>query len=80
MLEKMGLGSGGRLNNFILVGTDGVLNTTLRFPKEFSRHKILDILGDLYLLGRPVQGAIEASLTGHSDNQALLREIAKDAG
>ncbi len=80
MLEKMGLGSGGRLNNFILIGTDGVLNTTLRFPKEFSRHKILDILGDLYLLGRPVQGAIEASLTGHSDNQALLRQIAKDAG
>ena len=79
LLEKMGLGSGGRLTNFILVGTDGVLNTTLRFPKEFSRHKILDIMGDLYLLGRPVQGAIEASLTGHSDNQALLREIAKDA-
>lgn len=80
MLEKMGLGSGGRLNNFILIGTDGVLNTTLRFPREFARHKILDILGDLYLLGRPIQGAIEASLTGHSDNQALLREIAKDAG
>ncbi len=80
LLEKMGLGSGGRLNNFILIGTDGILNTTLRFPKEFARHKILDLLGDLYLLGRPIQGAIEASLTGHSDNQALLREIAKDAG
>ena len=79
-LEKMGLGSGGRLNNFILIGEDGVLNTTLRFPKEFARHKILDILGDFYLMGRPFLGEIRASLTGHTENQAMLREIAKEAG
>lgn len=77
-LEKMGLGSGGRLNNFILIGDEGVLNTTLRFEKEFSRHKILDIFGDFYLLGRPVFGEIEAFMTGHSDNHNLLREILKD--
>ena len=53
-LEKMGLGSGGRLNNFILIGEDGVLNTTLRFPKEFARHKILDILGNFYSDGPPL--------------------------
>jgi UDP-3-O-acyl N-acetylglucosamine deacetylase len=79
-LEKMGLGSGGRLNNFILIGEEEILNTTLRFPKEFSRHKILDILGDFYLLGRPLLGEIRASLTGHTENQAMLREIAKDEG
>lgn len=77
-LEKMGLGSGGRLNNFILIGEEGVLNTTLRFEKEFSRHKILDLFGDLYLLGKPIFGEIEAYMTGHSDNHNLLREIIKD--
>lgn len=77
-LEKMGLGSGGRLNNFILIGDEGVLNTDLRFEKEFSRHKILDIFGDIYLLGRPIFGEIEAFMTGHSDNHNLLKEIIKD--
>lgn len=77
-LEKMGLGSGGRLNNFILVGEDGILNTELRFEKEFSRHKILDLFGDLYLLGRPIFGEIDAYMTGHSDNHNLLREILKN--
>jgi len=77
-LEKMGLGSGGRLNNFILIGEDGVLNTELRFEKEFSRHKILDLFGDLYLLGKPIFGEIDAFMTGHSDNHNLLREILKE--
>ncbi len=77
-LEKMGLGSGGRLNNFILVGEDGILNTELRFEKEFSRHKILDLFGDLYLLGKPIFGEVDAYMTGHSDNHNLLREILKD--
>ena len=53
MLNELGLGSGGRLDNFILVGEDEVVNTELRFPDEFVRHKILDIIGDLYLLGYP---------------------------
>jgi UDP-3-O-acyl-N-acetylglucosamine deacetylase len=47
----------------------------LRYPNEFARHKILDILGDFYLLGRPIRGAISASMTGHSDNIGLLRQI-----
>jgi UDP-3-O-acyl N-acetylglucosamine deacetylase len=51
MMNELGLGSGGRLDNFILVGEDHVVNTELRFPDEFVRHKILDIIGDLYLLG-----------------------------
>ena len=53
MMAELGLGSGGRLDNFILVGEDDVLNTELRFPDEFVRHKILDIIGDLYLIGYP---------------------------
>ena len=74
-LQTMGLVSGGKLNNCILIDDDKIINTELRFPDEFARHKILDILGDLYLLGRPLQGAVTAHMTGHSDNIALLREI-----
>lgn len=75
MLNELGLGSGGRLDNFILVGEDEVINTELRFPDEFVRHKILDILGDLYLLGWPLRGRVTARLTGHRNNIALLRAI-----
>jgi UDP-3-O-[3-hydroxymyristoyl] N-acetylglucosamine deacetylase len=75
MLNELGLGSGGRLDNFILVGEDGILNTQLRFPDELARHKILDIIGDLYLLGYPIRGKVTARLTGHRDNIALLRQI-----
>src|SRR3954469_4177853 len=75
MLNELGLGSGGRLDNFILVGEDEVINTELRFPDEFVRHKILDIIGDLYLLGYPIRGKVTARLTGHRDNIALLRKI-----
>jgi len=72
-LEQMGLANGGRLNNCILVGDEGVVNAPLRFVDEFARHKILDILGDFYLLGRPIRGRVSARMTGHSDNAALLR-------
>ena len=75
MLNELGLGSGGRLDNFILVGEDDIVNTELRFPDEFVRHKILDIIGDLYLLGYPIRGKVTARLTGHRDNIALLRKI-----
>ena len=75
MMNELGLGSGGRLDNCILVGEDGVINTELRFPDEFVRHKILDIIGDLYLLGYPVRGKVTANLTGHRDNIKLQRAI-----
>ncbi len=75
-LAGMGLASGGRLDNLILVDDEKVVNTALRFPDEFARHKALDLIGDLYLLGRPIIGHITASKTGHSDNLALLRAIA----
>ena len=75
MMSELGLGSGGRLDNFILVGEDNVVNTDLRFPDEFVRHKILDIIGDLYLLGFPIRGKVTARLTGHRDNISILRTI-----
>jgi len=75
ILEQMGLANGGRLNNFVLVGDEGVVNAPLRFPDEFVRHKILDIMGDFYLLGRPIRGRIVARKTGHSDNVAMLRQL-----
>jgi len=80
MINELGLGSGGRLDNFILVGEDNVINTELRFPDEFVRHKMLDIIGDLYLLGYPVRGRVTAKLTGHRDNIAVQRQILAAAG
>lgn len=74
-LTKMGFASGGKLDNFILLGDKKVLNTKLRFENEFARHKILDILGDFYLLGRPIRGHIKAHRTGHTQNIGLLKKI-----
>ena len=74
-LTKMGYASGGKLDNFILLGDKKVLNTKLRFEDEFARHKILDILGDFYLLGKPIRGKIKASKSGHTQNVGLLKII-----
>ena len=74
-LEQMGLAGGGRLHNCILIGEDGVINTELRLDREFARHKVLDIMGDFFLLGRPIRGRVVARKTGHSDNIALLRQV-----
>ncbi len=74
-LEALGLASGGRLNNLILLDDNKVINTKLRFPDEFVRHKILDIIGDFYLLGMPVKGKIIAKMTGHKENISLLQKV-----
>ena len=79
-LQQAGLVNGGKLNNCILIDDEKIVNTDLRFPNELARHKILDIMGDFYLLGKPVRGAIEAYMTGHSDNIALLRELRSGMG
>ncbi len=76
-LERMGLIKGGRLGNCILIGEDEIINTTLRFDDEFARHKILDIVGDFSLIGRPVRGRVTANMTGHAENIALLRKVAE---
>ena len=74
-LNQLGLGSGARLDNAILVDDEKVINTTLRFADEFARHKVVDLIGDLYLLGRPLHAHVTASKTGHSDNLALVKAI-----
>jgi UDP-3-O-acyl N-acetylglucosamine deacetylase len=74
-LQKQGLALGGRFDNFVLIGENGSINDALRFPDEPVRHKILDCIGDLYLLGRPISGKITASMTGHSDNIDLLKRF-----
>jgi UDP-3-O-acyl N-acetylglucosamine deacetylase len=79
-LSKMGMAGGGHLHNIILLDSRGVVNTTLRFPDEFVRHKILDIFGDFYLLNRPLKGMVTANMTGHTENIALLKEISKGMG
>jgi len=75
MLERMGLGGGGRLHNFILLDDGKIVNTELRFSDEFVRHKVLDLIGDFYLLNRPVRGKVTAHLTGHTENIALMKKI-----
>jgi UDP-3-O-[3-hydroxymyristoyl] N-acetylglucosamine deacetylase len=74
-LQAMGLVNGGKLNNCILIDDEKIINTDLRFPDELARHKILDLIGDLYLLGRPIRGRVTAHMTGHKDNIALLKQI-----
>ena len=78
MLERMRMGEGARFHNFILVDDEKVVNTELRFPDEFVRHKILDLIGDFYLLNRPIRGKVTARLTGHTENIALLKKIREE--
>ncbi len=75
MLARMGLARGGSLENALVVGEDGVLNGPLRFPDELVRHKVLDLLGDLYLLGKPLVGTIIAHNAGHQLHLMLVRRI-----
>ncbi len=75
MMDEMGLAGGGRLSNVILLDDEKVVNPPLRFTDEFVRHKVLDIIGDFYLLGRPFRGKIIASQTGHTQNIAMLKLI-----
>ena len=76
-LRARGLALGGSLDNAIVVDGDQVLNPEgLRFPDEFVRHKALDAIGDLYVLGGPVIGRFEGRYAGHGINNALVRALA----
>lgn len=75
-LIRNGLIKGGSLENAIVIRDDAVLTTEpLRYPDEFVRHKILDMVGDLALLGRPVQGHLVAVRPSHTANCELVRLI-----
>ena len=78
MLRKANLAQGGSLENAIVLTQDGMLNQEpLRFQDEFVRHKILDIIGDLALLGMPVHGKIKAERSGHAVHAALMSKLLK---
>lgn len=75
-LRRANLIRGGSLDNAIVLTAEGMLNsTTLRFADEFVRHKILDIVGDLALLGMPLMGKIVAERSGHILHAALMTKL-----
>ncbi len=79
-LRDSGLALGGGLDNAVVLDEYRVLNTEgLRFADEFIRHKVLDAIGDMYLLGNPLLGAFSAHKSGHALNNRLLRELLGDA-
>jgi UDP-3-O-[3-hydroxymyristoyl] N-acetylglucosamine deacetylase len=75
MLRQQGLALGGSLENAIVLSETGVLNNTLRFEDEFVRHKILDAIGDLALVGYPILGHLVASRAGHALHTALATQL-----
>ena len=75
-LLDSGLGKGANYDNTLVVSKEGVLKNKLRFPDEFTRHKVLDLIGDLYLAG-PIRGYIIAIKSGHSLNMKLLERLRK---
>lgn len=79
MLRKSGLVRGGSLENAVVLTRDGILNPEgLRFPDEFCRHKVLDIIGDFALLGHPMVGHVVAERAGHAMHIALLSRLLRD--
>lgn len=77
-LKRQGLARGGSLDNAVVVGMDRIHNKekVLRYPDEFVRHKTLDLLGDLYLLGFPLKAHIKAFRVGHGHNVNLVKQLA----
>ncbi|MEE9211321.1 MAG: UDP-3-O-acyl-N-acetylglucosamine deacetylase [Phycisphaeraceae bacterium] len=77
-LRERGVGTHLTVDDVLVIGGDGPLgNNTFRFPDEPVRHKIVDLIGDLYLLGAPIQGRIIAYKSGHALNHALVRKLIK---
>jgi len=77
-LRKQGLALGGSLENAIVVGETGVLNHALRFDDEFVRHKILDVIGDMALLGHPIIGHLVAHRGGHGLHTAFAAQVLEE--
>jgi UDP-3-O-[3-hydroxymyristoyl] N-acetylglucosamine deacetylase len=79
-LKRKGLALGGSLDNAVVIAEDRILNPDLRFPDEFVRHKMLDLTGDLSLLGYPLRGHVVAYRAGHDLHGRLARKIAASTG
>ena len=81
MLRSRGLALGGSLENAIVIDDFHILNREgLRFPDEFVRHKILDAIGDLSLVGMPIIGQLHAHKSGHALNQRLVNKLVNEPG
>ncbi len=79
-LRAMGKARGGSLDNAVVVDGDAILNEGgLKVPDEFVRHKLLDVIGDLFLAGAPIEGLYEGEQPGHALNNRLLRALFADA-
>jgi UDP-3-O-[3-hydroxymyristoyl] N-acetylglucosamine deacetylase len=78
MLKNMGLIRGASEENAIVLTRDGVQNGPLRFDDEFVRHKVLDLIGDLALIGHQVLGRVEADRAGHAMHTALVTRLLRD--
>jgi UDP-3-O-[3-hydroxymyristoyl] N-acetylglucosamine deacetylase len=78
-LRRMGLIRGGSLENAIVLNDGGVMNGPLRFPDEFGRHKALDLIGDLALVGRPLLARVEAHKAGHALHTQLVTRLLADS-
>ena len=78
-LLKRGLGKGANYDNTLVMGKDGPINNKLRFSNEPVRHKILDLIGDLFLVGKPLKGHVVAIKSGHRLNMELVKELKKKA-
>ncbi len=78
-LKSKGLALGANYNNVIVVGDNEILNTTLRFENEFVRHKILDVIGDLSILGYDIVGNYKSFASSHALNYALIKAILSDS-
>jgi len=78
-LRSMGLIRGGSLDNAIVLTSDGVMNGPLRFPDEFGRHKALDLIGDLALVGLPLLARVEAHKAGHALHTQLVSRLLGDS-
>lgn len=77
-MRSKGLALGGSLDNAVVFSAEGPLNETLRFEDEAVRHKMLDLVGDLAMLGAPLLGLVEAHAAGHAMHIALVRAILDD--
>jgi UDP-3-O-[3-hydroxymyristoyl] N-acetylglucosamine deacetylase len=78
LLRQRGLALGGSLENAVVLSETGVLNNTLRFDDEFVRHKILDAIGDLSLVGYPVIGHLVAHRGGHALHTAFVAKVLQE--
>ena len=79
MLRQQGLALGGSLENAIVLGDTGVLNRELRFEAELVRHKILDVIGDMALLGHPIIGHLVAHRGGHGLHTAFAAQVLEES-